>query len=76
MTYYKTRDLFYVKYALGHRNINNTLIYVHLAEQLYPKSDEWTHGIAKTIDEACRLIDIGFEYATEMNGAKILRKRK
>jgi integrase len=38
--YIKTRDIFHVKYLMGHRYIQSTLIYVHVAEGLLNYSDE------------------------------------
>ena len=73
MTYLKTRDIIFVKNELGHKNINNTLKYIHLVNF---KDDEWISKVARTLDEACKLIDAGFKYVTEMDGAKIFRKRK
>jgi hypothetical protein len=32
--------------------------------------------IAKNLKEACQLIESGFEYVTEIEGAKLFRKRK
>jgi len=75
-TYMKTRDIFFVKYVLGHRSINNTMVYVHLANGLSNYSDEWVCCVAKTLQEVCNLVEQGFEYVTEMDGAKIFRKRK
>jgi integrase len=75
-TYMKTRDIFYVKYVLGHRNINNTLIYVHLANGLLSYSEEYHSATAKTIEEARKIIESGFEYVTEVDGVKLFRKRK
>ncbi|MEM2263430.1 MAG: hypothetical protein QW160_04330 [Candidatus Bathyarchaeia archaeon] len=45
---------------------------------LYSKNvnDEFHVRTAKTVEEACRLIEVGFEYVTEIDGIKILRKRK
>jgi integrase len=75
-TYLKTRDIFYVKYALGHRNINNTMKYMHLANSLLNYSEEWICRVAKTIEEAQKLIENGFEYITTFNGIMLFRKRK
>jgi integrase len=75
-TYMKTRDIFYVKYVLGHRNINNTLIYVHLANGLLSYSEEYHSATARTIDEARKLIESGFEYVTELDRVKLFKKRK
>jgi len=40
------------------------------------KSDEYIVRVAETIQEACKLVEAGFEYVTEMDGVKIFRKRK
>ena len=58
---------------MGHRNLKNTLIYTHLVNF---KSDEYTVRVAETIQEACKLVEAGFEYVTDMDGSKIFRKRK
>jgi hypothetical protein len=31
---------------------------------------------AANIEEACRLLEVGFEYVTDMEGKKLFRKRK
>lgn len=71
--YARTKDIVFTQRMMGHKNIKNTLRYIHLVGF---KEDEWVCKVAKTIDEACQLIESGFEYATEMDGAKIFRKRK
>jgi integrase len=73
VTYHKTRDILYVKEILGHVSIQNTLVYTHLVNF---NENEWVCSVAKTLQEACSLIEQGFEYVTEMDGAKIFRKRK
>jgi len=73
MEYHKTRDILYVMKVLGHKNINNTLIYTHLVEF---QDDEYVTRVAKTIDEDRELIEAGYEYITERDGIKIYRKRK
>jgi len=59
--------------VMGHSQIETTLIYTQLVN--FP-SDEWTACVAKTLEEALRLVEAGFEYITEMDGAKMFRKRK
>jgi integrase len=73
MTYYKTKDIVYTQRVLGHKNIKNTLVYIHLVNF---DSDEYVAKVATNLEEACQLIEAGFEYVTEMDGAKIFRKRK
>jgi integrase len=74
MEYHKTKDILHVQKILGHVNIANTLIYTHLIN--FSNSDEWTCRTAKTIEEAKRLVEAGFEYVTEIDRVKLFRKRK
>ena len=32
--------------------------------------------VAESLDEACKLLEIGFEYVIDMDGNKLFRKRK
>jgi hypothetical protein len=59
---------------LGHRNIQNTLVYTHLVN--FNTEENYYSATAKTVDEAKKLIEQGFEYVTEMDGVKLFRKRK
>jgi hypothetical protein len=79
MQYHKTKDILLVQRLLGHKNIQNTLIYIDLEAKLFHDSNEgYTTRIALDAGEACSLIEVGFEYVTgEYNdGGKIFRKRK
>ena len=76
MFYHKTKDLYYVMQALGHKSIKNTLLYVQLEEALFQGETEYISKIAKSEKEICKLIEVGFEYVTEFEGSKIFRKRK
>ena len=79
MHYHQTKEIVKVKELLGHRNINNTMIYVHLENSLFKNtSDEYIIKIAETVKEACALLEVGFEYVTGeyTDGGKIFRKRK
>ena len=58
---------------MGHKKIQTMLIYAQLVDF---GEEEWTHGVARTVEEACRLVDAGFEYVCGFQGAKIFRKRK
>ena len=40
------------------------------------KADKYHVKVAHSLDEACKLLEVGFEYVTDMDGAKIFRKRK
>ncbi|UCE96817.1 MAG: site-specific integrase [Candidatus Bathyarchaeota archaeon] len=71
--YPKTKDILHVMRLLGHKNINNTLIYTQLIDL---RDDEFVSKVAKTVAEACELVEAGFEYVTDIDGLKIFRKRK
>jgi len=75
-TYIKTRDIFHVKYLMGHRNIESTLHYMHIAKGLVNYSDEYTVKVASTLNEFTTLLENGFEYISDYQDKKILRKRK
>jgi len=49
------------------------LVYTQLIEF---KDDEYICKIAKNVKEASPLIEAGFEYATDIDGVKVFRKRK
>jgi integrase/ribosomal protein S27AE len=75
MEYHKTKDILHVMRVLGHKNITNTLRYTQLIQT---EDDEFISKVAKTVEDACKLIDTGYEYVTEFQdqGVKIFRKRK
>jgi len=74
MEYAKTKDILYVMRLLGHKNINNTLIYTQLVDF---KSDDYVSKVARNAEEACQLVEAGFEYVcTTPENLMIFRKRK
>ena len=79
MEYHRTKDILHVQRQLGHKSIQNTLIYVDLEAKLFGKSNEgFTARIAHDVGEAAALVEVGFEYVTGEygDGGKIFRKRK
>jgi integrase len=76
MLYHETKDIYYVMQRLGHKNIKNTLLYIQLEEALFQGETSYISKVAKTEKEICSLVEAGFEYVTEFQGAKIFRKRK
>jgi integrase len=73
MEYHRTKDILYVMQLLGHKSIKNTLVYTHLVDL---GSDDYIYKVAKTIDEATTLVESGFDYVTDVDGAKLFKKRK
>jgi integrase len=79
MEYHKTRDLLHVKQLLGHKKIQSTMVYVNLEAAIFTdRNDEFHVAVAKNVEEASKLVQVGFDYVTgEYNdGGKIFRKRK
>ena len=72
--YHRTKDILHVMRLLGHKSINNTLIYTHLID--FEQSDEYSTAIANTMVEAEKLVQSGYEFVIDFNGAKLFRKRK
>ena len=72
--YHRTKDILHVKRMLGHRRIENTLVYTHLID--FEEDDQFTVKVASTLDEFTSLLENGFEYISDYQDKKILRKRK
>lgn len=73
MEYHRTKDILHVQERLGHKKIENTLIYTHLVNF---EGDEYHVKTAKRLNEDEELLKAGFEYVTERDGIKIYRQRK
>jgi len=73
LLYHKTKDILYVKQQLGHRRIENTLIYTHLVDL---RDQDYIVKVAKSLGEASELLEQGFDYVTKMEGARLFRKPK
>jgi integrase len=79
MEYHKTHDILHVKSLLGHKNIKNTMVYINLEKTIFTsRNDEFHVCVAGTVEDACKLVKVGFEYVTGEyhDGGKIFRKRK
>lgn len=77
MEYHKTHDPYHVKKLLGHKRLQSTEVYINLEQAVFTEeNDEFHVKAVKTLDEACKLIEVGFEYVIDMEGYKIFRKRK
>ncbi|TET20293.1 hypothetical protein E3J74_03320 [Candidatus Bathyarchaeota archaeon] len=77
--YHRTKDILHVQRLLGHKNIQNTLIYIDLESKLFNNTnDGFTVRVAHNVGEALNLVEVGFEYVTGEygDGGKIFRKRK
>ena len=72
--YHRTKDILHVKRMLGHKRIENTLVYTHLLD--FDEDDAWVVKVASSIEEYVTLLEAGFSYVSDYEGRKVLRKRK
>jgi len=73
MEYHRTKDLLHVKQLLGHKDLRTTLRYTQLIDF---GGDEYHSATAKTVAEAAKLIEQGFDFVCDLDGVKLFRKRK
>lgn len=75
--YHKTHDPKHVQALLGHRSSLSTDRYITIEQAIFNDvNDEFHVKVASTIEEATGLLEVGFEYVTDMDGKKLFRKRK
>ena len=67
-----------VQIILGHKSSNSTETYVHIDKMLYLSNtnDAFVVKVADELDDAIKLMELGFEFHTEIAGHKVFRKRK
>jgi len=62
--------IMHVKEVLGHKSIQNTMIYINLEQTTFQEqNDEFTTRVAKSLKGARAFV-------MEMDGVKVFRKRK
>jgi integrase len=78
MEYHYTKDILHVQEFLGHREIDNTLVYIQLDKSLFQNlpDDSFIIRTAHTVEEAVKLGEVGFEPFVVMEGVQLFRKRK
>lgn len=63
MEYHKTHDVCHVKKSLGHKRLRSTEIYINLEQAVFTEqNDEFHVKAVSNLEEACKLLEIGFEY--------------
>jgi hypothetical protein len=62
---------------LGHKSIKSTETYIHLEKMMYngEANDQFTVKVADTLEDAIKLMEVGFELHAEIEGNKLCRKR-
>ena len=58
-------EAIHVQQLLGHKSIQNTMVYINLEQAVFRTEDDEFHvKVAHNVDEACKLVEVGFEYVT------------
>lgn len=73
MEYAKTKSLLHVMKILGHKSIQNTMLYIQLVNFA---NDQYHSATATTVEEAQKLVEAGFEYVCSYDDVKVFRKPK
>jgi integrase len=77
MEYHRTQDLVRVMRFLGHKKIDNTMLYIQLEEKQFKDcNDQFIIKAIHNEKEAVQLGEIGFEPFDVVNGVRLYRKRK
>lgn len=77
MFYHEMKDSWYVMEFLGHKSLQHARKYVQLEAAIYHnESDAFVCKVAKSVEKAQALIELGFEYVNEVDGHHLYRKRK
>jgi integrase len=75
--YHQTKDPYYVKNFLGHKELRNTEIYINIEHTLFDKYDDvFTVKVVDKPEEIKALIEVGFEYVLQKDNLIFMRKRK
>ncbi len=75
--YHKKPDPDYIRRLLGHKSLSSTQIYIKMEKLVFGEgSKEYIVKVATTVEELQSLLQVGFEYVTDFQGQKVLRKRK
>ena len=55
--------------VLGHKNVKDTTVYINLERAIFKENnDEFSVRAISDLDEACKLLEVGFEYVCDMDG--------
>jgi integrase len=78
MLYHYLHDLLVVAEFLGHKDIENTRLYIQLEKNLFKNvpDDKFIIRAISSLEEAVQLGEVGFEPFMVVNGIQLMRKRK
>ena len=78
MEQHRAKDPWHVKMVMGHKSITSTEKYIHIENMLYDEgtNDQFTVKVTDSMEEAVKLMEVGFEHHAKIDGHNLFRKRK
>jgi integrase len=78
MEYHYKPDILHVAELLGHKDLENTRLYIQLEKNLFKNipDDNFIIRAAHNLEEAVKLGEVGFEPFVVIDGVQLFRKRK
>lgn len=77
MEYHTTKDIMHVKYILGHKSINCTIIYINIEQAIFlNETDEWITKVSHNTDEEIKLIEANFQLVRAINETTAIYKKR
>jgi hypothetical protein len=77
MEYHLTKDIMHVKYVLGHKTIQCTLLYINIQQALFTEcTDQWITKVSHNIDEEAQLIEANFTLVRSINETTAIYKKR
>jgi hypothetical protein len=77
MLYHQTKDPYYIRDFLGHKELRNTEIYINIERTIFELgNNDFTVRIVEKPEGMKALLETGFKYACQKDNLVFLRKRK
>ncbi len=75
--YHLTKDIVHVKYVLGHKCIDSTIIYINLEQALYTtETDTWITTVTHNETEELKAIEANFTLVRAINETTAIYKKR
>ncbi len=75
--YHKTKDIIHVKYVLGHKKIESTMIYINIEQATFlADTDEWITKVSHNIEDETKLIEANFQLVRAINETTAIYKKR
>jgi integrase len=77
MEYHKTKDIIHVKYILGHKCIDSTMVYINIEQALFLQdTDDWNTIVTHNLTEELKAINANFTLVRAINETTAIYKKR